>query len=36
VLGFGQREFVWMKKLPYGPMDDFVGSMAEDVDNGVG
>ena len=35
VLCFGEGKFVWMKKLPYGPVDDLVGSVAEDVDNGI-
>lgn len=31
-----QREFLWMEKLPHGPIDYLVRCMTEDVDNGVG
>jgi len=36
VVSSGQREFLWMKKLPHGPIDYLVRCMTEDVDNGVG
>lgn len=32
----GQRKFIWMKKLPHGPIDYLVGRVTEDVDNGIG
>jgi hypothetical protein len=32
----GQRKFIWMKKLPHGPIDYLIGRVAEDVDNRIG
>lgn len=34
--GFRQRKLLRVEEVPAGPVDDLIGSVAEDVDNGIG